>query len=251
MGKNTAIAWTHHTFNPVWGCEKVSPGCDRCYAETFDRRVGGHHWGPNAPRRTFGPKHWTEPYAWNRAAEDAGERRRVFCGSMCDVFDAAWPDGARDRLWTVIRETPHLDWLLLTKRPENIASMLPALWGDGWSNVWLGVTVENADALWRVDLLRKVPAALRFVSCEPLLDAVVFPFGYLMDDRAVQWVIVGGESGPKPRPMDIEWARAIQRQCAAAGSAFFAKQLGGHPDKRDVLGDFPEDLRIREFPEAR
>lgn len=121
MGKDTGITWTDSTFNPWWGCEKVSPGCTNCYAATFDKRVGGDHWGAKAGRRFFGDKHWREPEKWNRDAAKSGERHRVFCASMADVFedrdDLVQP---RIRLFHLISETPNLDWLLLTKRPENI-----------------------------------------------------------------------------------------------------------------------------------
>ena len=146
MGEKTGIAWTDSTFNPWHGCQRVSPGCELCYAETFDARFGEPHWGPKAPRRFFGDKHWNEPLKWNRAAEASGVRRRVFCASMADVFEDR-PDLVehRLRLWKLIEATPHLDWLLLTKRPENIHRMLPkpTVDADGntrpyFSNVWLG-----------------------------------------------------------------------------------------------------------------
>ena len=128
MGKTTGISWTDHTFNPWWGCVKVSPGCQRCYAETWDKAKGGgiSHWGPTAPRRFFGDKHWAEPLAWNRAAERDGVRRRVLCGSMCDVFEHR-PDLGDHRfcLYSLIEQTPMLDWLLLTKRPENVMDFVP------------------------------------------------------------------------------------------------------------------------------
>ncbi|MCI0671755.1 MAG: phage Gp37/Gp68 family protein, partial [Myxococcaceae bacterium] len=173
MGAETEISWTHSTFNPWWGCTRVSPGCDHCYAESFDRRVGGAHWGKGVPRRTFGDKHWGEPLKWNAAAAKAGERRRVFCASMADVFDAEAPDGALERLWALIRATPALDWLLLTKRPGRIRHSLPADWGDGYPNVWLGTTVEDQErAEQRIPVLLDVPARVHFLSCEPLLGPV-------------------------------------------------------------------------------
>jgi protein gp37 len=172
MGETTGIAWTDHTFNPWWGCTKVSPGCDRCYAETFDRRIGGAHWGKDAARRVFGEKHWREPLKWNAAAEKAGKRARVFCASMADVFDADAPAGELERLWALIRATPHLDWQLLTKRPARIARALPADWGDGYPNVWLGDDRRGPGARRPADpVLRAVPARVRFLSCEPLLGA--------------------------------------------------------------------------------
>lgn len=218
MGKDTAIAWTDHTFNPWWGCAKVSEGCSRCYAESFDKRVGGAHWGVSAPRRFFGVKHWAEPLRWHVEAVREGRRARVFCASMADVFeDRPDLDHERTRLWSLIRDTPGLDWLLLTKRPENIARLLPALWGEGWPNVWLGTTVEHADTMGRLDHLRDVPAAVRFVSAEPLIG----PWSRNLD--GIDWVIVGGESGPRPRPMDVEWARALLGASRRAGAAVFSK----------------------------
>ena len=126
MGVETKIAWTDHTFNPWWGCVKVSPGCANCYAETFAKRTGHAVWGAETDRRFFGDKHWAEPVKWNLAAAKAGVRRRVFCGSMCDVFEGPRPllDDWRDQLWTLIRYTPNLDWLLLTKRPESLAEAM-------------------------------------------------------------------------------------------------------------------------------
>jgi protein gp37 len=246
MGAETAIAWTDHTFNPWWGCVKVAPECSACYAEGFDKRYGGAHWGPTAPRRLFGEKHWREPLKWNAAAAKAGARRRVFCASMADVFeDRADLDSQRARLWALIRATPHLDWLLLTKRPERIAANLPALWGDGWPNVWIGTSVGHPDSIDRARALADVPAAVRFVSCEPLIAPVLFGVDVLL---SLDWMIVGGESGPKARPMEIEWARALHTQATTAGIYFFMKQLGGRGDKRDRIEDFPEDLRIREWP---
>lgn len=172
MGENTAITWAHHTFNPWWGCFKISPGCTNCYAAAFDKRVGGDHWKALGDRRFFGDDHWSKPLRWDAAAARAGERHRVFCASMADVFeDRGDLVEHRTRLWRMINETPHLDWLLLTKRPENFLSFLP--WtadGRPWSNVWLGVTAEDQEhADQRIPLLLRVPAAIRFVSYEPAL----------------------------------------------------------------------------------
>lgn len=247
MGEQTAIAWTDHTFNPWWGCTKVSAGCANCYADKFARRTGHDVWGPGKPRRTFPDAHWAEPLKWNKAAEGAGRRERVFCASMADVFDAEAPAGQLDRLWALIRATPWLDWQLLTKRPERIAGSLPADWGRGYANVWLGTSVEDqAAADLRVPQLVTVPARVRFLSCEPLLGPVTLPFGCGCDDGTegghaaidptcprhgagpgIDWVIVGGESGPGFRPMDKAWARGIRDQCDEARVAFFYKQDGG------------------------
>ena len=157
---------------PGFGCQKVSPGCDHCYAETQNnfRKWNGGKWGPHAPRKRTSESNWKKPLQWQRQAAEAGERRRVFCASLADVFDNKAPDGARDDLFDMIRETPSLDWLLLTKRPENIRKMLPSDWGDGYPNVWLGTTAE--DQQWynrRWSILRKIPAAVHFISYEPAL----------------------------------------------------------------------------------
>ena len=193
MGESTKIEWCHHTFNPWWGCTRVSPGCGHCYAETFDKRIGGHHWGAQSERRTFGDKHWAEPLKWDREAAAAGERRRVFCASMADIFeDHPALEPHRQRLWELIANCLSLDWLLLTKRPENFGSMLP--WRSGprpprtgdvatvactdlchkpWPHVWLGVTAEDQQrADERVPVLLSTPAAVRFMSYEPALGPV-------------------------------------------------------------------------------
>ncbi|XXX79249.1 DUF5131 family protein [Sorangium sp. So ce134] len=176
MGSDSKIQWTHHTYNPWWGCEKVSPACKHCYAEAFAKRTGHAVWGGDAsPRRFFGDKHWEEPIKWNRAAEKAGERHRVFCASMADVFEARDDlDPHRARLWELIETTPALDWLLLTKRPEEIMRRIPERWRDGLPvNVWVGTTVENQEmAEQRIPHLLRVPARVRFLSCEPLLEAL-------------------------------------------------------------------------------
>ena len=177
MGKETSISWTDATFNPWWGCQKVSAGCTHCYAETFSHRLGQDIWGPpsTTSRRLFDDKHWAEPVRWNKAAEKAGVRRRVFCASMADVFeDHPQVVAPRERLWTLIEQTPMLDWQLLTKRPENMLGMLPAAWlAEPRPNVWLGTTVENqAAASARVHTLLLTPAAVRFLSVEPMLGPV-------------------------------------------------------------------------------
>lgn len=137
MAENSAIEWTDHTFNPWWGCQKVSPGCDHCYAETWDLRfhAAAPHWGPGAPRRRTGADTWRQPLKWHRKAVAAGVRPRVFCASMADVFDNQVDPAWRADLWSLIRVTPALRWLLLTKRPQNIRKMLPPDWGTGWPNV--------------------------------------------------------------------------------------------------------------------
>ena len=195
MGAITAIQWTDHTFNPWWGCVKVSPGCQNCYAETLAHRYGTA-WGVEGERRQMADSTWAEPVKWNKAASAAGRRARVFCSSMADVFEAnAQVESARARLWSLIESTPALDWLLLTKRPGNITGMVPAAWlQEPRPNVWYGTSVENQKtAERRLPHLLGVPAAVRFLSCEPLLEPVSLA-AWL---HGVQWVITGGESGPK------------------------------------------------------
>ena len=174
MAEHSKIEWCDHTFNPWEGCQKVGPGCDNCYAEARDKRfTGGTHWGPGAPRRRTSPANWAKPLKWNREAAITGTRPRVFCASLADVFDNAVDPQWRADLFELILKTPNLDWLLLTKRPGNIAKMLPLDWGKGWPNVWLGCTVVNQDEAERdVPKLLAVNAAVRFLSVEPMLGPV-------------------------------------------------------------------------------
>jgi len=233
MGKLSSIEWTDHTFNPWWGCTKVSPGCIHCYAETWSSRYGHDIWGPKKERRVFGEKHWQGPLKWNREAFQNQQRMRVFCASMADVFeDNKGIETERQRLWRLIEETPMLDWLLLTKRPENIARFFP--WKEDYpKNVWMMTSVENQEqAQKRVPVLASAPALIRGLSVEPLLDAVdLTPWLH-----QIQWVIVGGESGRDARPMRIEWVRRLRDQCHKAGVPFFFKQWGEwHPEINDAI----------------
>lgn len=374
MAENTKIEWCHHTFNHVRGCTKISAGCANCYADTMAKRnpktLGV--WGPNGKRVVASEASWREPLKWDRLAKAAGERHRVFCASMADVFED-WqgamldskgerlviykPNGGflttapyieeppancrwmtmqdvRARLFALIDATPNLDWLLLTKRPENIAEMMPPYFPGGYiaeagrmnqegprPNVWLGVSVENQKAAdERIPLLLQTPAAVRFLSMEPLLGPVdlskflwdawecpecgddhengkwLLPpnkryCGVCAGDggrdvlvnrkgKLLHWAIVGGESGHGARPCNIAWIRSIVEQCKAAGVACFVKQIGSKPyesasdghtvrswneaevrlngefvqihlkDKKGGNPDeWPEDLRIRQFPE--
>lgn len=257
MAENSNIEWTRHTFNPWIGCQKVGPGCDHCYAETWDSRglqQRESRWGAHAERTRTSPANWRKPLAWDRAAAAAGERHRVFCASLADVFDnhaTIMPEWRAD-LWALIRATPNIDWMLLTKRPGNIDWMLPPDWGAGYPNVWLGCTVVNqAEADRDIPKLLAVPARVRFLSMEPLLGSVdletiwlrrdgqratdlsnrlgdyVRPLsGNFTDSPTIHLVIVGGESGPGARPMHPDWARSLRDQCVAAGVPFFFKQWG-------------------------
>lgn len=259
MSTNSKIEWTDHTFNPWEGCQKVGPGCDNCYAEARNARFGGGlaiNWGPGAPRRRTSPANWALPLRWN-AQHDAfialhGRRQRVFCASLADVFDNAVDPLWRADLFALIRQTPNLDWLLLTKRIGNVFGMLPLDFnGERYPNVWLGATIVNqAEADRDIPKLLAVNARVRFLSMEPLLgpvglglqcenwsdDIAMYPetgayecckaCDYSGIGNAIDWVIVGGESGPGARPMHPDWARALRDQCQAAGVPFLFKQWG-------------------------
>jgi protein gp37 len=240
MAKNSHIEWTNHTFNPWWGCHKVSPACDNCYAESWAKRVGQALWGHTAPRRFFGDSHWREPLKWNQQAIVEGTRARVFCASMADVFeDQSSLTHERERLWNLIDQTPNLDWLLLTKRPQHVLSMAP--WGNDWpQNVWIGTSVENQKlAELRLPHLLAVPAAIRFLSCEPLLGPLDLRSWFKRRSyNPIDWVIAGGESGPHSRPMHPDWATGLLRQCQRAKVPFHFKQWGhwAPADLTTVLG---------------
>lgn len=266
--ENSLIQWTDHTFNPWEGCTKVSPGCFHCYAETRNARFGGGtapNWGKGAPRRRTSESNWNKPKKWNADFWPKNPaRQRVFCASLADWLDDEVPIKWLADLLKLIHDTPNLDWLLLTKRPENwekrvrLAQAHHFDFGDrnvcGWlwdwvehqlppANIWLGTTVEDQPrAIERIPRIQSIPARVRFLSCEPLLGPLDLKF------MTMSWVICGGESGPGARPMDIAWARQLHRQCSDLGIPFFMKQLGGVSDHRGELDNFPEDLRVRQFP---
>lgn len=175
MGENSKIEWTTHTFNPWMGCTKVSAGCTHCYAENqMDHRYGKVVWGKGNPRQRTTPANWRKPIAWNKAAKGTTERPRVFCASLADVFDSEAAQEWRDDLWRLIESTPNLDWLLLTKRPENVLAMVPETWREKFPpHIWVGTSVENQEAAdKRIPYLVEIPAVVRFLSCEPLLGPV-------------------------------------------------------------------------------
>lgn len=257
MGADSKIEWTHHTWNPWWGCARVSPGCEHCYAEAFAKRTGHSVWGVKNERRHFGESVWSKPLAWDKAAATAKERHRVFCASMADVFeDRSDLVADRARVFDLIERTPNLDWLLLTKRPHNMNDMAPTSWRTGWPpNVWAGTTVEDQKRRGRIADLRNVPARVRFLSCEPLLERV--DLGGLLE--GIHWVIVGGESGGGARRFDTCWADAIIDAARVSGAAVHVKQLGAHPIEggarlrlRDRKGgnwtEWRDSLRVREYP---
>lgn len=295
----SSIEWTHHTFNPWIGCERVSPGCRECYAAEWDRRFyGGEHWGPSSPRKSVREDYWRQPETWNRQALARGVRERVFCASLGGVFeDRPGLEALRARLWTLIRATPALDWLLLTKRPENLRRLLPPDWGTGWRNVWLGTSVESGRYLGRVQHLLQAPAVLRFLSLEPLLGPLpdlashlrarwqcsgcrlcyAGPYrdlcecgrrgywtGSISPDAfrsEIHWLIVGGESGRRARPVQMGWIAEAMAAGLAKGVPVFVKQLGHHAAhgserlaladaKGGDLAEWPPALRVRQIPEV-
>lgn len=266
MARDSKIEWTDDTFNPVIGCAKVAPGCQHCYAERMSARIVSRKWGTEAAggvRVRTSEKYWNDPIRWNRKAEKAGIRRRVFCASWADVFEdfagpIVWHDGrpvinrwseapytmndVRADLFRLIDRTPWLDWLLLTKRPENIRRFAYDAWaekvsghvsqneGDGrrWKprgNVWLGTSIAvQADADANIPALQKCRelSPVLFLSCEPLLGPVDLKLG----SAGIDWVIAGGESGPHARPMRPAWVRWLRDQCQAESTPFFFKQWG-------------------------
>jgi protein gp37 len=340
--KNSRIEWTDHTFNPWEGCTKVSPGCANCYAEARNKRYNkgvSVNWGPGAPRRRTSKANWAQPVKWNKEAAEAlnnwkinvrqfsdsprdaeargfprPDRPRVFCASLADWLDDEVSIEWLSDLLVLISKTPHLDWLLLTKRPENWEKRLRAVavshqgkeidkggypahpawhfvnnwlpWNgvhrfDPPHNIWIGTTVENQKAAdKRIPELLDIPARVHFLSCEPLLEELYLEQNFYLTGRArrkdksllppgsrshIHWVIIGGESGKGARPFNIDWARSLVEQCRAAGVAPFVKQLGSKPEyngahgmalklqdkKGGTIEEFPEDLRIREFPQLR
>ncbi len=286
MAERSNIEWCDATFNPWIGCTKVSPACDHCYAERgFDLRRHVVQWGAGQARKRTSPANWKLPKRWNdqpfyecevcglrtdnpMRAQCKGPhrsqhmwkpaRRRVFCASLADVFDNEVPAAWRQDLFALIEATPNLDWLLLTKRIGNAARLIedtnfPKHRAWPWPNVWLGATICNQDEADRdIPKLLDVPAAVRFVSIEPMLGRIDLSFampwrtvenGLL--NRTLDWVICGGESGPHARPMHPAWARSLRDQCAAARVAFLHKQNGEWVEKQqaDMIGDFSDVLR--------
>jgi protein gp37 len=262
MSDRSTIEWTDATWNPVTGCTEVSPGCDHCYAKTFAERwrgIPGHHFEQGFDL-TLRPEALAKPLSWRKP-------RRIFVNSMSDLFHRDVPDSYIDGVFAVMGASSAHTFQVLTKRPERMRRylrdvttrrMLLALeWlgnsFDGrfvnrlvvpgtmpYPNVWLGVSIESVDYAWRSDMLRETPAAVRFLSCEPLLGHL--PVIALRD---MDWIIVGGESGRGNRPMELQWARDIRDDCKAMSIPFFFKQVGAFRPTDDMI---PDDLRIREYP---
>lgn len=228
MGENTKIHLAHHSFNPWYGCQKVGPGCDNCYAESWAKRSGLVKWGPKQDRVRSRKTYWRKPIKWNAEAERLGIRYRVFCASAADVFDNAAPAEWRADLFDLIAQTPRLDWMLLTKRIGNCEKMIG---GSLPCNVWLGITVCNQDEADRdIPKLLATPATKQFLSIEPLLGSV--NLRRQMELRkpdgggGIHWVICGGETGPYARAMHPDWARSLRDQCIETETPFFFKQWG-------------------------
>ena len=294
MAETTGISWTRSTFNPWIGCTKIGPGCDACYAETLDKRHkwgGATHWGAGVPRFRTSAGNWKKPLKWNEQARiqrESGELWAgrpgywpVFCASLADVFDNEVPPEWLVDLFYLIRETPNLEWLLLTKRIGNVALVIK--WLEQLSNVRLMITVVNQE-----EADRDIPKLLALpckngISYEPALGPVNFG-PYLPRDKifsmlpgfkdpmgGVQWIIIGGESaqgGHQARPFSIKWARSTIAQCKVAGVPVFMKQMGSNAYMpRDAAGVFvpdyeyhfkdragadptewPQDINVREFP---
>jgi protein gp37 len=236
MAEKTGISWTNHTWNPWKGCAKVSPGCTNCYMFREMERFGLN------PKEITRTKTWNKPKKWNKEAETKQEPALVFTASWSDFFIKE-ADEWRADAWKIIKETTWLQWQILTKRIERVPDHLPDDWGEGYPNVWLGVSIESATYNHRADALRKIPARIRFISAEPLLASLK---GLELKD--VHWLIAGGESGPDYRPMDIDWVRELRDMCNYnEGVAFYYKQEAGFlPSKNPPLLD---GRTWEEFPE--
>ncbi len=223
MAEQSAISWTDATFNPVIGCTRVSPGCDHCYAARDNER---RKWvdGWDGPRRRTSIANWRQPILWNKKAHASSRPLKVFCASLSDVFDNQWEPEWRDDLWGLIRATPHLRWILLTKRIGNVLNMVPHDWP--FPHVGIMATMVNQPEYDRDRLkLSAIPAPWRGISAEPLLGRIVLDHKDAAEN--LDWVITGGESGPDRRPLDMDAVRYLRDQCHELGIAFHHKQNGG------------------------
>lgn len=246
MADRSAIEWTGATWNPSTGCDRISAGCDHCYALTLAKRLkamGNPKYQNDGDIRTSGPGFGVAlhadaldlPYRWAGA-------RLVFVNSMSDLFHARVPTSYIRRVFKVMEETPRHTYQLLTKRPRRLVRLADSLPWPG--NVWMGVTVENEQTAWRMDELRKVAAAVRFVSAEPLLGPL-----HHLDLAGIDWLIAGGESGTGHRPVKKTWIRSLRAQCRKSGTAFFFKQWGGQTPKAG--GRILDGRTWDEMPESR
>jgi protein gp37 len=228
---HSGIEWTEATWNPTTGCTKVSPGCDRCYAERITQRFPKTF--PNGFALTLRPELLDVPLRWKRP-------RMIFVNSMSDLFHADVPEAYLQLVFDVMKRTPQHTYQILTKRAERLARVAPRL--DWPRNIWMGVSVESPAFAWRIEYLRRVPAAIRFVSAEPLLAPLQ------LNLAGIHWLIAGGESQPGCRPADASWFRDLRDECIQSGVAFFLKQLGGHPFKRGGAEAVLDGERWTEMP---
>lgn len=240
MAEKTGISWCDATVNFWWGCQEVSPGCDHCYARELAARFRGMRWGAHSTRERVHGAHRLA-LKLNAKAQRGGSRLRVFTNSMSDFFDNDAPEGERDAAWATIRACDAVDWLVLTKRPQNIERMLPEDWGIGWSHVWLGVSAENQTELdRRLPHLAAIPAEIRWLSCEPLLGPISLPTG-----SGVDWLVVGGESGPGHRPCDVAWIAALVAMRERGVEVFVKQDSGRSPGQQ---GRIPDYLWVHHWP---
>ena len=268
MAENTKIEWADHTFNPWIGCTRVSRACQICYAEDMmDTRFGRVKWGPKGKRSRTSAQYWKDPYRWNKAAyAELGRQARVFCASLADVFDdhPSIQDDWRWLLWKTVVDTQNLEWLLLTKRPENWPQFLPCTAPQSpYENIRLGVTIEDNDTLEKRGPLLAVAASIgwpTFVSYEPAAEIV--DFEPLMQKGAIGWLICGGASGPDAYDFDVQCARNAIAAGRRHNVPVHIKQLGAKPisdgtpisledPKGGDMSEWSDDLRVREFPAER
>lgn len=246
MGK-TSIAWADYTFNPWIGCSKVSDGCKNCYAEgLMDKRYKRVKWGDSGKRKMTTLSYWKKPFGWNQYAIKTGKERRVFCGSLCDIFEGN-PQlySIRKELYKLIYATPNLTWMLLTKRLGNVMMHVPVGWWNQFPrNVWIGTSIESEKYREeRMTQLAAIPACVKFVSVEPILGPINFTKA---DAKVLDWVIVGGESGPNHREMNIEWAKDIKDWSVQNEVSFFFKQISGN---KPGIKSGTEIDNYKEFPQ--
>lgn len=259
MGEITKIQWAHHTFNAWIGCEKISEACKFCYAEKYAERWSIAKWGKNGTRYKTVQANWNKLIRWNKQAQKDGVRRRVFCFSLSDIMEDSplIPQEWREEFYKIVKQCTWLDFLFLTKRPENYFRFLPADWGDGYDNVWLGTSIENQRRYdERYKFLQTIKAKVKFFSMEPMLE-------YVQMHWKPDWVIIGGESGFKKdcRELDLRSVKLTVALLRSAGVKVFFKQLGVivasklklNDDKGGNFEEYPEHLewlQVREVPNS-
>lgn len=241
MAVTTGIGWCHHTMNFWWGCTKVSKECRRCHIAAIMKRAGISDPFAGPIRR----KNWSGPDKWNRAARREGTRRRVFTCSMSDFFHVE-ADEWRSEVWQLIRDCESLDWIVLTKRSQRIAACLPPDRGNGYPNVWLGVTCGHSDSYYRLQDLKAVPASIKFVSAEPLLE----PLDFTTHLSRLDWMITGCEQAEKADriPMNLDWVRDIDQQCRDFSKAHYFKQYYVNDTGRPATDGMLDGVQRQAWP---